>query len=60
VHRALHRAGVRPDDLARAVEERGFESLFYTEHTHIPVASRRREDGLARLDTLVAVRDAVG
>lgn len=32
---------VMPQRLARDVEERGFESLFYTEHTHIPVASRR-------------------
>ena len=31
---------IRPDDLARACEERGFESLFFPEHTHIP-ASRR-------------------
>ena len=29
--------GIRPDELARAAEERGFESLFFTEHTHIPV-----------------------
>ena len=31
---------IRPDELAAAVEERGFESLFFPEHTHIP-ASRR-------------------
>ncbi len=31
---------VDPGTLARMVEERGFESLFLTEHTHIP-ASRR-------------------
>lgn len=31
---------IRPDELARAAEARGFESLFFTEHTHIP-ASRR-------------------
>ena len=31
---------IRPDDLARATEERGFESLWVPEHTHIP-ASRR-------------------
>jgi probable F420-dependent oxidoreductase len=31
---------IRPDELARAAEERGFESLFFPEHTHIP-ASRR-------------------
>jgi probable F420-dependent oxidoreductase len=31
---------IRIDELARAAEDRGFESLFVTEHTHIP-ASRR-------------------
>ncbi len=31
---------IRPDALARLVEERGFESLWFPEHTHIP-ASRR-------------------
>ena len=29
---------IQPAELARAVEERGFESLFVTEHTHIPVS----------------------
>jgi probable F420-dependent oxidoreductase len=29
---------IRPVDLARAAEERGFESLFLPQHTHIPVA----------------------
>jgi probable F420-dependent oxidoreductase len=29
--------------LGRAVEERGFESLFWAEHTHIPVRSRRSD-----------------
>lgn len=28
---------MRPDDLAPVLEERGFESLFLTEHTHVPV-----------------------
>jgi probable F420-dependent oxidoreductase len=32
--------GMRPDELAKAVEDRGFESIFFPEHTHIP-ASRR-------------------
>ncbi|CAN5783948.1 LLM class F420-dependent oxidoreductase [soil metagenome] len=32
--------GIGPAALARALEERGFESLFVTEHTHVP-ASRR-------------------
>jgi hypothetical protein len=31
---------IQPDELARALEERGFESLWVPEHTHIP-ASRR-------------------
>jgi probable F420-dependent oxidoreductase len=31
---------MRPDELARACEERGFESVWYPEHTHIP-ASRK-------------------
>ena len=31
--------GVRPDVLARTAEERGFASLFLTEHTHIPVSA---------------------
>ena len=31
---------IRPDDLAREAEARGFESVWYPEHTHIP-ASRR-------------------
>lgn len=36
--------GPAPAELGRATEERGFESLFYAEHTHIPVASRRADD----------------
>ena len=31
---------MRVDDLARAVETRGFESLWFPEHTHIPVSRR--------------------
>jgi probable F420-dependent oxidoreductase len=31
---------IHPAELARAAEDRGFESLFFPEHTHIP-ASRR-------------------
>jgi probable F420-dependent oxidoreductase len=30
--------GVDPATLARMVEERGFESLFFTDHTHIPAS----------------------
>jgi probable F420-dependent oxidoreductase len=28
---------IQPDELAQAVEERGLESLWFSEHTHIPV-----------------------
>src|SRR6266566_3858884 len=40
--------GLAPPALGRAVEERGFESLFYAEHTHMPVSSRRGDGGPAR------------
>ena len=30
--------GMQPAELARKVEERGFESIFLPEHTHIPVS----------------------
>ncbi len=32
--------GLQVLELARAVEERGFDSLFFNEHTHIPVSRR--------------------
>jgi len=31
---------IHPADLARAAEDRGFESLLFPEHTHIPVSRR--------------------
>jgi hypothetical protein len=31
---------IRPDELAKAVEDRGFESLIFPEHTHIPASHR--------------------
>lgn len=40
---------MRIDELARAVEERGFESLWLTEHTHIPVSRRTPWPGGAEL-----------
>ena len=30
--------GIGPGELARLLEERGFESLFFAEHTHIPAS----------------------
>ncbi len=35
---------IQPLELARAVEERGLDSIFVPEHTHIP-ASRRSPRG---------------
>ncbi|WP_158842829.1 LLM class F420-dependent oxidoreductase [Saccharothrix deserti] len=35
---------IRPDELARVVEERGFESLFFPEHTHLPATERTRAE----------------
>ena len=32
--------GARPDELARAAEQRGFESFWVGEHTHIPAGRR--------------------
>jgi probable F420-dependent oxidoreductase len=40
---------IRPDDLARAVEERGFESIWFPEHTHIPASRRSPWPGGAEL-----------
>ena len=30
--------GIRPDVLAKALEERGFDSLVVAEHSHIPTS----------------------
>ncbi|MDB5402211.1 MAG: hypothetical protein QOD93_6685 [Acetobacteraceae bacterium] len=32
--------GIQPAELARALEERGYESVFFCEHTHIPTSRR--------------------
>ena len=31
---------IQPIELAKAVEERGLESLFFPEHTHIPTSRK--------------------
>jgi probable F420-dependent oxidoreductase len=36
---------IRIDELARGLEERGFESVWLPEHTHIPVSRRSRWPG---------------
>lgn len=32
--------GIAPADLGKALEQRGFESLFLAEHSHIPVDAK--------------------
>jgi probable F420-dependent oxidoreductase len=42
---------MRPDGLARLIQDHGLESLFFSEHTHIPAARnppRRGDSALAR------------
>ena len=57
--------GLRPGQLAAAVEERGFDSLFVSEHTHYPVAAAPPPDTdlpprdyLRSLDPFVALTAA--
>jgi probable F420-dependent oxidoreductase len=40
---------IRPDELAVAAEERGFESVFFPEHTHIPSSRKSPWPGGAEL-----------
>src|SRR5437660_6898779 len=40
---------IRPDEIARALEERGFESVWFPEHTHIPASRRSPWPGGAAL-----------
>ncbi len=39
----------QPDELARAVEERGLDSVWFSEHTHIPIRFLNAPDGNPRL-----------
>jgi probable F420-dependent oxidoreductase len=64
---ALTDRSVEPDVVARLVEERGFESLFVTEHTHIPAALGELYPGgsfpdayMRTLDPVVALTAAAG
>ncbi|MBV8992082.1 MAG: hypothetical protein JOY58_18280 [Solirubrobacterales bacterium] len=36
---------IRPDELARAVDGRSFESLFFTENPHIPATAPGIQQG---------------
>ncbi len=40
---------IRPDDLAKLLEDRGFESMWVPEHSHIPADRRSPWPGGAEL-----------
>ena len=40
---------IRIDELARAAEDRGYESLFVPEHTHIPTSRRTPFPGAVKM-----------
>ncbi len=40
---------IQPVEFARAAEERGFESLFFPEHTHIPTSRKTPYPGMGDL-----------
>ena len=42
---------IQPSELARAVEERGLDSLFFPEHTHIPTSRKSPFPGGGELPT---------
>ena len=54
-------SGIRIDELARAVEDRGFESLWVGEHSHVPVAvaSHPREGAAPLPDFYKRLPDAL-
>ena len=47
IHVITNHLALEPVELARAVEERGFDSLWLGEHTHIPVERQSAYVGLA-------------
>ncbi|WP_067467787.1 LLM class F420-dependent oxidoreductase [Actinomadura macra] len=49
IYTLLTDEGIRPEVLATAAEERGFDSLFIAEHSHIPVARETLWQGRADL-----------
>ncbi|MDQ8045892.1 MAG: TIGR03619 family F420-dependent LLM class oxidoreductase [Solirubrobacteraceae bacterium] len=50
---------VRPDVAARLAEERGFESLFVTEHTHIPASLAEHYPGGSFPDAYTRTLDPI-
>ena len=49
VHVFPTEASIQPDELARAAEERGLDSVWFSEHTHIPLRFLYAPDGTSRL-----------
>ena len=37
--------GMRPGEVARMAEERGYSAIYFAEHTHIPAAETDRAPG---------------
>jgi alkanesulfonate monooxygenase SsuD/methylene tetrahydromethanopterin reductase-like flavin-dependent oxidoreductase (luciferase family) len=48
--------GARPDELARACEERDFESFWVGEHTHIPASRQTPYPGGDPLPSAVPIK----
>jgi alkanesulfonate monooxygenase SsuD/methylene tetrahydromethanopterin reductase-like flavin-dependent oxidoreductase (luciferase family) len=38
--------GMRPGEVARMAEQRGYSAIYFAEHTHIPAACRRRWESI--------------
>jgi probable F420-dependent oxidoreductase len=49
VHIFPTETSIQPDELARAAEERGLDSVWFSEHTHIPLRFLQAPDGTSRL-----------
>jgi probable F420-dependent oxidoreductase len=49
VHVFPTETSIQPDELARAAEERGLDSVWFSEHSHIPVRFLNAPDGTFRL-----------
>jgi probable F420-dependent oxidoreductase len=49
VHIFPTETSIQPDELARAAEERGLDSVWFSEHSHIPLRFLNAPDGTVRL-----------
>jgi probable F420-dependent oxidoreductase len=49
VHIFPTETSIQPDELARAAEDRGLDSIWFSEHSHIPIRFLHAPDGTSRL-----------